>query len=47
MRKIQATDRSFALVLAGIAVAGLLSALIDGTVGWEGLAHTVLVRAMQ
>ncbi len=47
MRKIQAPDRGFPLVLAGIAVTGLLSALIDSTVGWEGLAYTVLVRAMQ
>jgi hypothetical protein len=47
MRKLQDPGRGFPLVLAGIAVAGLLSALVDGTVGWENLAHTVLKHALQ
>ncbi len=47
MRTGRTPSGGFPLLLCGIAVAGLMSALIDGTVGWESLARTVLLRALQ
>jgi len=38
---------AFPLLISGITVAGLLSALIDGTLGWETLVHTILIHATQ
>lgn len=45
MHRTRNRDNTFALTLCGIAVIGLLSALIDGTMGWEELAQTVIQRA--
>lgn len=47
MRRPRQGYGGFPLTISGITVAGLLSALIDGTVGWEQLAHAVLTRVVQ
>lgn len=40
-------DTAFPLIMSGIIVIGLCSALIDGTVGWEVLAQAVMAGAIQ
>lgn len=47
MRKLRPRHRGFPLTLSGITIAGLLSALVDGTLGWEQLAHNLLIRIVQ
>jgi len=47
MRKLRPGHGGFPLTLGGITIAGLLSALVDGTLGWEQLAHTLLDRIVQ
>jgi hypothetical protein len=47
MQSRRTSNDGFALRLCGIAVAGLMSALIDGTVGWASLADAILTRALQ
>ena len=44
---IKRRDAVFPLVMSGIIVIGLCSALIDGTVGWEALAQAVMAGAIQ
>ena len=42
----RATDGGFACALAALTAAGLLSALIDGTLGWSWLAGELLRQLM-
>ena len=46
MAKYRSRSSSFPLILAGITLAGLVSALIDGTLGWETLAQHILIQSM-
>lgn len=46
MAKYRSRSSSFPLILAGITLAGLISALIDGTLGWETLAQSILRQTM-
>jgi hypothetical protein len=39
-------NSGFPLILSGITLAGLLSALVDATLGWENLAHSILSQAI-
>lgn len=43
----QKRDAVFPLVMSAITVIGFFSALIDSTIGWETLAQTVMIRAIQ
>lgn len=47
MPRLRRRNSGFPLILCGITVIGLLSALIDNTLGWEALAHAVVLRAIQ
>lgn len=40
-------DAAFPLLMCAITVIGLCSALIDSTIGWDVLAHTETLRAIQ
>ena len=40
-------DALFPLLMSTITFIGLCSALIDNTIGWEALAQTVMIRALQ
>jgi len=42
----RATDGGFACILVALTAAGMLSALIDGTLGWSWLAGEVLRQLM-
>jgi len=42
----RANDGGFACILVALTAAGLLSALIDGTLGWSWLAGEVLRQLM-
>lgn len=46
MARQRSRSSSFRLVLSGITLAGLVSALIDGTLGWETLAQTILMHTV-
>lgn len=41
MARHRSHNSSFPLILSGITLAGLISALIDGTLGWETLAQSI------
>jgi hypothetical protein len=47
MHRPRPGSNGFPLTISGITIAGLLSALVDGTLGWEQLAHTLLNRIAQ
>ena len=47
MRRPRPGNNGFPLTLSGITIAGLLSALVDGTLGWESLLQELLQRASQ
>lgn len=47
MRKQRPRHGGFPLTLSGITIAGLLSALVDGTLGWESLLQELQQRASQ
>ncbi|MBY0271368.1 MAG: hypothetical protein K2X06_15995 [Burkholderiales bacterium] len=44
MHRVSPRPAGFALTATGISAVGLLSALIDGTLGWEYLAQELLLR---
>jgi hypothetical protein len=46
MPRHRSRNKGFPLLLGGITLAGLLSALVDGTLGWETLAQNVLMHAV-
>lgn len=41
------TGAAFPALLGGLAVAGLLSALLDATLGWEPLLHAMISGLMR
>ncbi len=47
MKRAAARTAGFALSTTVISMIGLLSALIDNTLGWEHLAQEILIRLAQ
>ncbi len=46
MARHRSRSSNFPLIISGITLAGLISALIDGTLGWETLAQTILIQTL-
>lgn len=47
MHRASSQSAGFALTVTGMSVIGLLSAVIDSTLGWEYLARELLIRLAQ
>ena len=46
MHRHRSRNRNFPLVLSGITFAGLISALVDATLGWENIAQSILIQTL-